>query len=66
MALVAAACSLCVELAQLVLRVGLFELDDVLGNALGAVLGYALSRTIRTEASVWVGRRAYRPRHLRR
>ena len=65
-ALVAAACSLCVELAQLVLRVGLFELDDVLGNALGAVLGYALSRTIRTEASVRVGRRAHRPRHLRR
>ena len=65
-ALVAAACSLCVELAQLVLRVGLFELDDVLGNALGAVLGYALSRTIRTEASVRVGRSAHRPRHLRR
>ena len=65
-ALVAGACSLCVELAQLVLRVGLFELDDVLGNALGAALGYALSRTIRTEASVRVGRRAHRPRHLRR
>ena len=65
-ALVAAACSPCVELAQLVLRVGLFELDDVLGNALGAVLGYALSRTIRTEASVRVGRSAHRPGHLRR
>ena len=65
-ALVAATCSLSVELAQLVLRVGLFELDDVLGNALGAVLGYALSRTIGTEASVRVGRSAHRPRHLRR
>ena len=50
-ALVAAACSLCVELAQLVLRVGLFELDDVMGNALGAALGYALSRTIRVYMS---------------
>jgi len=65
-ALVAAACSLCVELAQLVLRVGLLELDDILDNTLGAALGYALSRTIRTEASVRVGRRAHRPRHLRR
>ena len=44
MALVAAACSLCVELSQLVLSVGLFELDDVLDNALGAALGYVLFR----------------------
>ena len=44
--------------SEQVWRDGLFELDDVLDNA--------LSRTIRTEASVRVVRRAHRPRHLRR
>lgn len=34
--------------SEQVWRDGLFELDDVLDNALGAGLGYALSRTIRT------------------
>ena len=68
-ALVAAACSLCVELAQLVLRVGLFELDDVLNNALGAVMGYVLYRLAERTAKLVRGRRGsarHQPRHLRR
>ena len=69
MPLVAAACSLCVELSQLVLRVGLFELDDVLGNALGAVLGYVLYRLawrVARTALGGPGSGRHRPRHLRR
>ena len=69
-ALVAAACSLCVELAQLALRVGLFELDDVLDNAIGAVLGYLLFRLSERVARRMMSERAddgyHRARHLRR
>ena len=68
-ALVAAACSLCVELAQLVLRVGLFELDDVLNNALGAVMGYVLYRLAERTAKLVPGMRGsarHQPRHPRR
>lgn len=34
--------SLCVETAQLVFRVGSFDVDDLMLNALGALLGYVL------------------------
>lgn len=68
MVLVAAACSLCIELAQLVLRIGLFELDDILDNALGATLGYLLYRLAVRTAKLVLGMRGstrYQPRHLR-
>lgn len=34
--------SLCVEVAQLVFRVGCFDVDDLLLNTLGALLGYGV------------------------
>ena len=34
--------SICIELAQLLTRTGLFELDDIINNTLGALIGYAL------------------------
>ena len=39
---IAAGISLCVELIQLLTRTGLFELDDVIHNTLGAVIGFGL------------------------
>lgn len=40
--LVACACSLAVELVQWQFRLGLFEFDDVVDNALGSAAGYAV------------------------
>ena len=34
--------SLCVEVAQLIFRVGSFDVDDLMLNTLGALLGYIL------------------------
>ncbi len=34
--------SAAIEISQLLLRRGLFEFDDILGNVLGGILGYAL------------------------
>ena len=67
--LAAAAFSLCVQLAQLVLRVGLFELDDILDTALGATLGCVLYRLVCCMGRrVWgrVGTDQNRPHHLQR
>lgn len=46
-------CSLATELAQLFLRIGWYEVDDIFGNILGAVLGYALYRV----AAAWPWRK---------
>lgn len=40
--LLAGGCSLAIELVQWRFRLGLFEFDDVMDNALGAVMGYAV------------------------
>jgi glycopeptide antibiotics resistance protein len=37
---IAVAFSLCIEILQLVLRVGTFDVDDILLNTLGVMLGY--------------------------
>lgn len=42
--LIVASVSLCLELGQLIFKLGLFEFDDVFHNTLGAVLGYGLWR----------------------
>ncbi len=39
---IAVALSLCIEILQLVLRAGTFDVDDILLNVLGVALGYAL------------------------
>ncbi|MDO5418127.1 MAG: VanZ family protein [Lachnospiraceae bacterium] len=44
--------SLCVELTQLVSRVGSFDVDDLLLNTIGAVLGYLLYRMVQ-RARIW-------------
>lgn len=38
--------SLCTELTQLVFRIGWFELDDILNNTLGCLIGYVLFEMI--------------------
>ena len=43
---IACSCSLAVELVQWLLRVGLFEFDDVLNNTLGTLLGFGMYRVI--------------------
>ena len=43
-AVLAFAGSLTIELLQLVLKIGFFEVDDLFHNTLGAVLGYQMSR----------------------
>lgn len=45
-ALAGMALSILIEAAQLVFRLGLCELDDVVHNTLGTVLGYAAARLI--------------------
>ena len=45
-ALAGVSVSLAIELAQLVLSRGYFELDDILCNALGACLGYLAHRSL--------------------
>ncbi len=35
--------SLSIELSQLIFKIGLFELDDLFNNTLGALIGYGLS-----------------------
>lgn len=47
--------SLCVELCQLVFRLGLFEWDDILHNGVGCVLGMLAVRGCKC---LWKGRRA--------
>lgn len=42
--------SLCIELMQLVTKVGSFDVDDLLLNTIGGYLGYLL---FRTERGVW-------------
>ena len=42
--------SLCIELMQLVTKVGSFDVDDLLLNTIGGYLGYLLFRTAR---GVW-------------
>lgn len=55
-AAVGACASLAIELSQLLLRLGLFEFDDVLNNALGAALGYAAYSLLYSLAK-WLARR---------
>lgn len=38
--------SLCIEITQLVFRVGSFDVDDILLNTLGGLLGYLSYRTV--------------------
>ena len=40
--LLGAGVSLCIELIQLITRLGMFELDDLIYNTLGVALGYGL------------------------
>lgn len=50
---VALACSVLTELAQAFLHVGLCELDDVLHNTFGALVGYVLYRTVAFALQRW-------------
>lgn len=43
-ALIAFGSSLCIELVQLVGKIGLFEFDDIFNNVLGALIGFSLYR----------------------
>lgn len=43
--------SVCIEIAQLFMKRGLFEFDDILGNALGIVLGMVIYNSIRKRVS---------------
>lgn len=45
---IAAVSCLCIETAQVVLNTGIFDIDDVILNALGVVLGYWLYKRIGT------------------
>ena len=51
--------SLVIELSQLVLKIGVFDVDDLLLNTLGGVLGYCLYRICRALYISW--RRGRRP-----
>lgn len=42
--LICAGFSLCIELTQLLGRIGLFEFDDIFHNTLGAMLGYLIGK----------------------
>ena len=48
---VALACSLSTEVMQYVLKVGYFEIDDLINNVLGAGVGYLIYRAIHALAS---------------
>ena len=39
-------CSLCIEVFQLVTKRGYFEIDDLIHNTLGAVIGYGIYRLL--------------------
>ena len=47
--IVSFAFSLSLEIAQIMIRVGSFDIDDLILNTLGAVLGYVLLRKIRAK-----------------
>ena len=53
--------SLCVELVQLVTRVGSFDVDDILLNTIGGILGYILFAICN-----WIRRRYHVRREKRR
>ncbi len=46
--LISAGFSLCVELLQLVSKVGSFDVDDILLNTAGGILGYVIYRIVRS------------------
>ena len=46
--LFALAVSSCIELSQLVFRIGLFEFDDIFNNVLGAVAGWCVFHMLRS------------------
>lgn len=56
----ALACSVLTELAQALLHIGLCELDDVLHNTLGALVGFALYRAVEYALRCAMGERRTR------
>jgi glycopeptide antibiotics resistance protein len=50
------AAGLCIEVMQTVLRVGIFDIDDVILNALGVMIGYAACALL----AQWIRSRNYR------
>lgn len=46
MVLMVFTCSVCIELIQGITRMGLFEVDDIINNVLGAVTGMVIYKLI--------------------
>ena len=43
--------SFCIELLQLILSIGVFEISDLIGNTFGGVIGIAICQTLK---HLWV------------
>lgn len=43
---ISASFSTCIELSQLIFKLGLFEFDDIVHNVIGAMLGFGLAKLI--------------------
>jgi len=46
MQLIAVACSLCIETSQYVFEKGIAQIDDVMHNAIGAMIGWAVAKGV--------------------
>lgn len=51
--------TMCIECTQLVTRLGVFDVDDLLMNTLGGLMGYGVYYVIHKMSMLWKGEKKH-------